>query len=158
MDFYKLLAIISPFLSAGLTSFITYMVTMKGKRFDLLHQSKIPAFKELSASLIAYKNYCLGQVAIYQGNEFSPYDGDGGGTLHHRTEIARVASFNAIYFSKQTRDSIDELLNTMSGLCNAELYLAAGQEMGDLSESYFGMFERTDKCIDKLYRELNFKA
>ncbi|NTE03159.1 hypothetical protein G6M26_41675 [Agrobacterium tumefaciens] len=158
MDIYKLLAITSPFISAGLAGLITYSFSIKGKRFDLLYQSKIPAFKALSVALINYKNYCLGRTAFYEGNEFSPYFEEGGGTLDHRSEIAKVVSLNNIYFSHPTRKAMDDLLGTMSGHCNAELYLASGRDMGDLGSSYFEMSESVENCISLLYKELNFKV
>ncbi len=70
MEFYKILAIVSPFISALLTGFITYNLTMKQKRFDLLYQSKIPAFKDLSVALINYKNYCLGKASLFEAMNF----------------------------------------------------------------------------------------
>ncbi|MNK18100.1 hypothetical protein D3C87_362980 [compost metagenome] len=157
MDYFKILAIVSPFISASLTALFAYNFTMKAKRFDLLHQSKIPAFKELSVTLINYKNYCLGQVANYEGNEFSPYSEETGGTLHHRTEIAQTASMNVIYFSIKTRKKLDDLLNEMSLHCNMELYIASGQDVGNQKESYFNMAEIAENCINELYTELNLK-
>jgi hypothetical protein len=73
MDIYKALAIISPFVSAALGGLLTYFFTIRGKRYDLLYQSKIPAFNEVSLELTAFRNYCMGRVASYEGNEFSPY-------------------------------------------------------------------------------------
>lgn len=156
MDFFKALAIISPFISAAIAGVISYLVMISGKRYDFMYQSKIPAFKDLSLSLINYKNYCLGKVANYEGNEFSPYFELEGSTLQHRTVIAQVASLNTIYFSDSTRKLIDELMNSMSSLCNAELHIASGQEFEDLESSYYSMSEKVELCITALYKELNF--
>lgn len=157
MDYYKILAIVSPFLSAILTGLITYNITMKGKRFDLLYQSKIPAFKDLSVALTNYKNFCTGRVAFYEGNEYSPYWEEGTGTLRHRTEIAEVSSMNSIYFSLKTRKSIEDLLNSMAGLCVAEFQIVLKNELLCLKESYFDMYEKTETCINEIYAELNLK-
>lgn len=157
MDYYKLIAIISPFLAAGLTGWITYNITMKGKRFDLLYQSKIPAFKELSVKLTNYKNFCLGRVAFFEGNEYSPYWEEGTGTLHHRTEIAEVASMNSIYFSPKVKESINNLLNEMAGLCGMEVQIVLKNEVSDLKDAYFNMYQQAEACINALYKELNLK-
>jgi hypothetical protein len=130
---------------------------MRGKRFDLLFQSKIPAFKDLSVALTNYKNFCLGRVAFYEGNEYSPYWEEGSGTLHHRTEIAQVTSMNSIYFSSETRKSITDLLNSMAGLCGAEVQILLNNELPGLKKSYFSMYEKTEVCINQLYAELNLK-
>lgn len=157
MDYFKLLAILSPFLASGLTGIITYNITMKGKRFDLLYQSKIPAFKELSIKLTNYKNFCLGRVAFFEGNEYSPYWEEGTGTLNHRTEIAETASMNSIYFSLDTKSSIEKLLNEMGSLCGIEVQIALGNHSLDLKDAYYQMFKKAESCINKLYSELNLK-
>ncbi|QNR85076.1 hypothetical protein H9N25_00770 [Pedobacter riviphilus] len=127
---------------------------MKGKRIDLYYQSKLPAFKELSIALANYKNYCLGKTAFYEGNEFSPFMEAQGGTLEHRGLIAQTASINSMYFSLKSRLAVEELLNQMSGLCNAELYIAQGQDVGNLKDDYFEMSQAAERCIDGLYKEL----
>lgn len=158
MDFFKIMAIISPFLSAGLTGLITYNLTMKAKRFDLLYQSKIPAFKDLTLQLVNFKNYCLGQVAQYEGNEYSPYWSEGGGTLQHRTEIAVSLSLNAIYFSIKTRKSIEELMNKMSIPCNLECRERNDDDKDSVVQLYYSLSTHAETCIEKLYNELNLKA
>ncbi|WP_139218421.1 hypothetical protein [Pedobacter antarcticus] len=155
MDIFKLLAIISPFVSAALGGLITYIFTIRGKRYDLLYQSKIPAFKELSLELTAFRNYCLGKVASDEGNEFSPYLEEGKGTLTHRTDIALSIAHNGIFFKPTSRQSVGELMNNMSMLCNIELGLAAGKEYGNLKENYFEMANKTSDLIEMLYKELN---
>lgn len=148
MDYYKLVAIISPFLASGLTGWITYNITMKGKRFDLLYQSKVPAFKELSIKLTNYKNFCLGTVAFFEGNEYSPYWEEGTGTMHYRNEIAEAASMCSIYFSSKMKKSIDNLLNLMAGLCGAEVQNALKNDVLDLRDAYFDMYEKSEMCIN----------
>ena len=155
MDIFKLLAIISPFISAILSGLLTYFYTIRGKRYDLLYQSKIPAFKEVSMQLTEFRNYCLGRTASYEGNEFSPYLEEGRGTLTHRTDIALVVAHNGIFFEPASRLAVEELMNSMSVLCNIELGLAAGNDYGDLAENYFEMADKTTKVIEVLYKELH---
>jgi hypothetical protein len=155
MDIFKTLAIISPFVSAALGGLITYFFTIRGKRYDLLYQSKIPAFKEVSLELTAFRNYCLGKVASYEGNEFSPYLEEGKGTLTHRTDIALAIAHNGIFFKPTSREAVEKLMNDMSMLCNVELGLAAGNEYGDLKNNYWEMANKTTSVIDVLYKELN---
>ena len=55
MDYYKILAIVSPFISAFLAGVLSYYFTIKSKRFDILYQHKLPVFKEMSAKLIEFR-------------------------------------------------------------------------------------------------------
>ncbi|MBG6188417.1 hypothetical protein [Flavobacterium sp. CAN_S2] len=90
IDFFKFLAVISPFVSAFLTGLLTYYFTLKTKKFDILYQNKIPAFKEITSELIELKKFCLGRVAYFQGNEVSPYWEENLGVLAHRTSITEI--------------------------------------------------------------------
>jgi len=150
-----MLAIFSPFVSVALGSLITYFFTIRGKRYDLLYQSKIPAFKEMSLELTAFRNYCLGKVASYEGNEFSPYLEEGKGTLTHRTDIAMAIANNGIFFRPTSRETVEQLMDEMSMLCNIEVGLAAGNDCGDLTDNYRKMAEKTSRAIEILYKELN---
>lgn len=159
MDVFKILAIVSPFISAILTALVTYRFTIKNKKFDILYQNKIPAFKDVATELINYKKYCLGQAASYQGNEFSPYYDEGEGTLTHRKKIAEVAEMNVLFLSTKSKVLIGNLINNMSIACNIELYIAAGKEseFPELDKSYEDTASQVDEIIEELYRELRLK-
>lgn len=51
---FKILAIISPFISGIIIGFISNKLSNKSKKMELLYQSKIPAFKEIHKALIMY--------------------------------------------------------------------------------------------------------
>ena len=158
IDFYKTLAVISPFVSAFLAGFTTYYFTLKTKKFDILYQNKIPAFKEITSKLSELKKFCLGRSAYFQGNEFSPYWEENLGALEHRTSIAEVFENNYIFLSKSSKESIENLINTMSGLCNAEISLAGDNDLPGVEKEYERIAEITEKTINILYSELNLKS
>lgn len=155
MDFYKVLSIISPFISAFLAGFLTYSFTLKSKRFDILYQNKIPAFKEIVAKLISFKTFCLGRSAYYEGNEYSPYYEREIGAFNHRDEIVRTVELNSIFLSANSRKVINDLLNQMSGLFSAEIALAGGQDIPGIEKEYGRFAALTENCIVRLYNELN---
>jgi hypothetical protein len=155
MDYYKLLSIVSPFVSAFLASLFTYFFTLRTKRFDILYQNKIPAFKEITSKLIDLKKFCIGRVAYFSGNEYSPYYEENVGALHHRTEIANITDLNSVFFSTKSRNTIDNLLNELSGLCNAEASIVSGNEMLRAENEYERISRVIEKCIETLYSELN---
>lgn len=157
IDFYKILSILSPFVSASLAGILTYYFTLKTKKFDILYQNKIPAFKEIAATLVDFKKFCWGRTAYFQGNEFSPYYEDSVGTLEHRTKIAETSEFNSIFLSPDCKQSIDNLLNEMSGLCNAEIAIVSGDTMPGVEKEYERIALTTENCINKLYNDLNLK-
>lgn len=156
-DFYKILSILSPFVSAFLAGLLTYYFTLKTKKFDILYQNKIPAFKETVSKLVDLKKFCLGRIAYFQGNEFSPYFQDTAGALHHRTEISNIYELNAIFLSSDSKKVIDNLLNEMSGLCNAEIAMTSGDTLSGVEKEYDRILKLTENCISTLYTDLNLK-
>jgi hypothetical protein len=158
IDFYKFLAVISPFVSAFLAGLLTYYFTLKTKKFDILYQNKIPAFKEITSELIKLKKFCVGRVAYFQGNEFSPYWEENLGALAYRTSITEIFENNSIFLSKSSKKSIESLINEMSGLCNAEIILASNDELPEVEKEYERIAKMTEKLITILYSDLNLKG
>jgi len=155
MTTIQIIAIISPFVSAALTAFLTFQFTSKSKRLDILYQNKVPAFKEIAANIISFKNFCEGRVAYFQANEFHPFYTDSLGTLEHRTKIASSLEANVVFVSKDARTVVSDFLIQMSGLCNAELAMSGGDnDMQPISE-YQRMSTLGDSAVEILYNELN---
>ncbi|MBN8787250.1 MAG: hypothetical protein J0I84_09175 [Terrimonas sp.] len=155
MNTMQIIAIISPFVSAFLSAFLTYKFTSQSKRLDILYQNKVPAFKEIAANIISFKNYCDGRVAYVQGDEFHPFYKDSIGVLEHRTKIASSFETNIVFVSKHVRGRLSDLVNEMSRLCNAEISIGAGYyETRPISE-YERMASLTDDVVDILYNDLN---
>ena len=155
MTTIQIIAIISPFVSAALTAFLTFQFTSQSKRLDILYQNKVPAFKEIAANIISFKNFCEGRVAYFQANEFHPFYTDSLGTLEHRTKIASSLEANVVFVSKAARTVVSDFLNQMSGLCNAELAMSGGDnDMQPISE-YQRMSTLGDSAVEILYNELN---
>ena len=155
MTTIQIIAIFSPFVSAVLTAFLTFQFTSKSKRLDILYQNKVPAFKEVAANIISFKNFCEGRVAFFQANEFHPFYTDSLGTLEHRTKIALSLESNIVFVSKDSRAIVSDFLNQMSGLCNAELAIAGGDnDMQPITE-YQRMSTLGDSALELLYNELN---
>ncbi|RKS03196.1 hypothetical protein [Flavobacterium sp. 102] len=158
IDFFKVLAVVSPFISAFLAGLLTYYFTLKTKKFDILYQNKIPAFKEIALKLIELKKFCLGRSAYYQGNEFSPYWEENLGALEHRTAVAEIFEINSIFLSKSSKKSIENLISEMSGLCNAEISIAGTNEISGVEKEYERIAKITEETINILYSDLNLKS
>jgi hypothetical protein len=158
MDFYKILSIASPFVSAFLAGLLTYYFTLKTKKFDILYQNKIPAFKEMVSKLIGFKKFCNGRIAYFIGNEYSPYYEEGLGTLEHRSQIAESYDLNSIFLCEKSRVELDNLIDNMGILANVEASIASGNIIGrGIEEEYERVVELIDTCIDTLYKDLNLK-
>ena len=154
LDFYKIVAIISPIFAAILTSTITHYFTLKSKKFDLLYQNKISEYKNIVTKLVEYKMFCVGRIAYYQGNEYSPTWEEGAGTLMHRTEIYKLAELNSFYLSQKSKDSIKYLIDEMSILCNAEVWEINGEKGLRIDKAYEMIIEKTETCIKTIYKDL----
>jgi hypothetical protein len=156
MTTIQVIAILSPFVSAALTAFLTFQFTSKSKRLDILYENKVPAFKEIASNIISFKNFCEGRVAYYKANDFHPFYTDStGGTLEHRTKIALSLEANVVFVSKEARDVISDFLNHMSGLCNVELAITGGDNDMQPSSEYIRMAILGDSAVELLYNELN---
>ena len=155
MTTIQIIAIISPFVSATLTAFLTFKFTSRSKGLDILYQNKVPAFKQIASNLISFKNFCEGRVAYFQANEFHPFYTDSLGTLEHRTKIASSLEVNIIFVSKNSRIVVSDFINQMSGLCNAELAIAGGDNDTEPISEYERMATLADSAVEVLYTELN---
>lgn len=158
MDLYKIAVLISPFVATGISVLVTYKFTIKQKKFELLNQFKVPAFRELVEKLTDYQNFCVGKVSYYTGNEYSPYFETGPGTLHHRTLIDKVFSINRVYFSVKSNEIVNNMLNDMGLLCNIEAMETSGNDIKDfnMTQAYIDMSDKVQDCIDALYKEFKF--
>ena len=157
MDYYKLLAIISPLASVFLAGLFAYVFSLRAKKFDILYENKIPAFKEITFKLTNLKKFCDGRVAYFIASEYSPYYESNVGILQHRIEIANTVDINSIFISPKSRKSIDNLLSEMGSLANAEQSIISGNDMIGIEDEYERINLLTENCIAVLYKDLNLK-
>lgn len=163
MSTIEIIAVISPFISAGLTGYLTYFFHWKAKRIDILYDNKIPAFKKIYSEVLVFKSFCEGRVAYLDGNEFSPFYESEVGAFEIRRRIAQSFSENSIFFSEQSTKKVSTLLNDMSILCNLEIHMAdpesvdAESKMQNLNyrSAYENMIFKSQKVIRFLYEEIN---
>lgn len=155
LDYYKVLSILSPMISALLVGILTYNFTIKAKKFDILYQNKIPAFKAVVSELVSFRKYCWGRAAYFSGNEFSPYYNESPGALEHRTLISEVYELNTMFLSKGCRKEIKELISDMSGICNAETIEESDGTLKGIENSYSNLASKVGEIIDLMYKELN---
>lgn len=149
------ISIVSAFASATLVTYFNYRFGVRTKKLDILYNSRLAAFKEVSTKITSFKNFCTGKLAHSEGNEYSPFYEEGFGALHYRTEIATSLETNSIFLSKGSRTTVTDLLNQMNGLCNGEAALA-GKDSQHLSldSEYSRMEILSESVIEVLYTEL----
>jgi hypothetical protein len=149
------IAIVSAFTSATLVTYFNYRFGVRTKRLDILYTNRLTAFKDISARIVAFKNFCTGKIAHSQGNEYPPFYKEGFGVLHHRAKIAESLQANAIFLSNDSRVIVTDLLNQMGGLCNGEATLASGDNADvNLNGEYSRMETLSESAVEVLYREL----
>ncbi|TRW22399.1 hypothetical protein FMM05_18015 [Flavobacterium zepuense] len=154
---FKILAILSPFLSGIIIGFITNKLSNKSKKMELLYQSKIPAFKEIHKALIMYRTYLNSIIAENEGNEFYPQSEQTNNSLGHRGIILEAFELNGIYLNKSSKKAIEDLIGNMSILCNIELWQAGGTDSTEINTvaAYEESVSEVDKVIELLYKDLN---
>lgn len=157
---------LSPFLAALLASYLTYLFTMRSRKYEILLKERIPAFKSIQRRIVSLKRYCMARVAEYQGNEFAAHFDDLPGedkksALSHRSELGNLVEENLIFLSSQSRKSLEDLDTQLSLLCNLELSLAANPDQSITSSAqgaYEATLDRIDTCLENLYSELKLPA
>lgn len=157
MTGFQVLSLTIPPASALLAAFIAFQFASRTKRLDILYQNKVPAFKQVATSIVAFGNFCEGRVAFFLGSEYSPFYEEGGGTLSHRTQIAKDFSENAVFFSKESRAKLNNFLGEMSLLCNIEVWLQSENDIDPKGE-YERMAKESELIVDMLYKELNLPS
>jgi len=99
MEFFKMFVLVSPFISAGLASILTYVFSTKAKRKEYLYQNRVDSFKLIAAKIAELERYCSSKISFNQGNEFAPSYDEARNGLAYRTEIAHIADFNKIFLT-----------------------------------------------------------
>jgi hypothetical protein len=158
MDTFKFFVIISPFISAGLASFLTYFFGTRTKRKELLYQNRIESFKQIAVRISDLKKYCIGQLAIFRESEFSPFYELEGSGLIHREKIADVVEYNQLFLTTKSRIALEDLDGQISMICNAELNISNRtdeDELTDYSSVYEYTLKQANSCLDILYKELD---
>jgi hypothetical protein len=155
--FFKIAAFVSPLLAGTLSGFITYGLTIKSKKFDILYANKIPAFKEIAKQLLVLKQFLIAKIADKSGMEFSPEYEDTS-ILNFITEISSVREANYMFTSKKSQLALNSLLDNMSLVANFELQQAAGVDgFSDGLPLYNRLLTTTSETLDILFNELNIK-
>jgi hypothetical protein len=151
---FKILAIVSPFISGV----ITYLLTQRSKKSEYLYQNRIPAFKEILPVLIKIKKYAIGKIALYTGSEFSPYHDEEGSSLMLRTELANIGDANEVFLTDKSKGLIADVDSQLGLFCNAELSfpnIKIESENPDLEMiDYRPLLDVIEKCIRGLYSEV----
>jgi hypothetical protein len=151
-----------PVLAGLLASCVTYLLTIRSKKYDILLKERIPAFKSIQQRIVSLKRYCDAQLAEHQGNEFAPRfddlpDDSRTNALGHRTLLGNVVQQNLIFLSPGSRKSLQELDAQLSLLCNLELVLAGDPDeriASSAPSAYEATLKRIEECVNSLYSEL----
>lgn len=151
------MVIIIPIIAAIIASSLTSYLTLRIRKFELLQISKISAFKEVSNALTKLKRHCFGKVAELEANELSPYSAEDTSIFECRQKLAMVLDENSIFLTENARDALENLINDLSGLANAELSSNIEEDFPGIDKSYMKMAERAKEFIEMLYNDLSLK-
>jgi hypothetical protein len=150
----QIIASIISFASACLVAGLTYRFAIQSKKVDILYQHKVPAFKAVVAALIDYKEYCLGRITDITSDTTSPYYDNQLGAVHYHGKFASEYAINSVFFSKNDRVLIEELLSKMAGISNAEISFGRDQMMVAWLQN---TIIEIDNLIQVLYKDLKLQ-
>lgn len=152
------MSILIPILAAILASSLTYFLTLRIRKFELLQINKIAAFKDVSTALTKLKRHCLGKIAEIEGNELSPYSANESSIFECRQRLAMSLDENSIFLSQSGRANLEDIINELSGLANAELSVDMESNFPGIESSYMEMSVKAKSFIEILYADLNLKS
>jgi hypothetical protein len=153
---------VSPFIAAGMASWLTYALAIRQKRHEVLIGERLAAFKAVQARLVALKHYCEATAGEYSGGDLQPRvddlpEGEPRSALTQATELQRVVDQHRIFFSAAARKDLDGLSQQVCLLASMELAVTSDPSLGDPGV-YGSASEQVDRCIERLYKELRFPA
>lgn len=70
MTTIQTIAVISPFVSAILTAFLTFKFTSRSKALDILYHNRVPAFKEIATISYRLKIFAKEGLHIFRQMNF----------------------------------------------------------------------------------------
>jgi len=153
LDFNLIIPIASAILASSLTAYLTLRI----RKFELLQINKISAFKEVSTALTKLKRHCMGKIAEIEGNELTPYSAEETSIFECRQSLAMALDENSIFLSKIGRDRLENLINELSGLANAELSSELVTDFPGIEKSYLEIANKAKSFIEILYNDLSIK-
>ncbi|MDV3878890.1 hypothetical protein CMT91_03730 [Elizabethkingia anophelis] len=151
--FFKIAAIISPIITGLLVGFISYKLSLRGKKFDLLHQHKVPAINELITALVNLKKDAYGAIAREEGHEFSPFYNIKNSSLEHRTIIAEKSEFYSMYLNESSRNKLDNFIGKLYMLCSIEISMTENKDI-KYANMYQDAINDAEDIIKTLYKNL----
>jgi hypothetical protein len=150
---FKVLAVVSPFISG----YVTYWLTNRSKKSELLYQHRMPAFKEVVAVLVKIRQYAEGKIALERGAEFSPYFDEAGSALSLRTELANASAVNEIFLTDKSKRLIQDVDSQIGIFCNAEIWITSRpiEETESRTADYTPLHNVVERSLKGLYKEMN---
>ena len=95
----QLYTYVSPFIAAGAASWLTYALSIRQKRHEILITEKLFSFKAVQTQLVALKHYCEAAMGEYSGGDFHPRisdlpESESSSALTQVNELQRVVDQN----------------------------------------------------------------
>lgn len=140
-------------------------IRQESKRSDSLFNERLAVFKRIQKKLVSIRRYCFAQAALDSGSEFSPRPDDldledNKSVLSHWTELETILDENLIFLSNACKAQFELLRQQISLGASLELWLASDDPVPEIvasrSDAYLAMAHRVDKCVEALFKDLDF--
>lgn len=148
---WKVLGLLSPFVSAFLASWVTFHVGQRRARSDAFLKARLDAARDLLAAVSKVARYCEARVSEWQGNENGSRRPEGLVTaLVLLDEMGESVSRAAVFLTESEHDRVTQLTLQLSlaasferaipeiGEGEAEQYERIGKACGDVERVIIG--------------------
>jgi hypothetical protein len=154
-------------ISAGVASVLTYFLTIRAKRIDVLNAEQLAAFRSVQSLLNSFRQYYLAELADLQGNEFAPRlvdlpKSEREPPIQQRHALDRVLANNYYFLGPNSRNCLESLDGPLNLLCHAELLRASEPDNREydnsLKKAYEDILDKIDLCSEHLFAELGLPS
>ncbi len=145
--------IAAPFVAAGLAAWLTYLLSLRQRRAEILIEQRLGAFNAIQSTLVGLLHYC--EYRGRPGDDIGPSLPEGVpiAALGNAQRLSHCIDANRIYLSSAARSKLLHLRQSVAMAASMELAVTNGAEYED-SELYIRLKLEADACIEFLHGEL----
>jgi len=155
---WKILNIVSPFLAAGLASWLTYVYGFRKQKSEVFLLKRLDALKEVHDSVLLAKRYCDTHLAEIHGNENAPWPESLKGYLSGLSLLEQTANLydaNRMFLLSNEAERFSALIEQISMIASMERAIIDAPDLMHTTESgYQGGSSLAEACLQELYKDL----
>lgn len=156
---WKLAAVLSPFLSAGIAGWIAYTAGRKKSKADAFLNRRLDALEKIHVCLVKLRSYVENRINELHGNEYAPHPEKDKDINSYVFPLWEARDHEDLFLTKNEREKLNEvddamgMVRSMERICNSDP--ESEQESKESAiKLYSNISKTTTSAINTLYSEL----